>query len=422
MEGEKNFQEVRRRRVFYIPGYDPFPARRYREIYRKEGAAQAAISGYSLALEPRKAGRRYGWHVVSTQEGLTTTADIEVLAWADLVRTSMSNSIAGTYVALLRTAWLYIVSGTLRRLMWMRKGPVIAALYPVGMLILQLVVALAAGAGVAAALLWGLSALLGLAGWSLGSLGPIVPILRWVVILAVAALLLRWFKTLDRKLYAYYLMQDYAYSARLRGRTPPDLTARLAEFRDELVLAVASGYDEVLIVGHSSGAHLAVELLADHLRATPGRREGPALGLLTLGQVIPMVSFLPKADKLRADLAYLSTRSDITWIDVTAPGDGGAFALCDPVAVSGVAPAGQRWPLIVSAAFTQTLSPERWEALRWKFFDLHFQYLFAFDRPGDYDYFRITAGPLTLGRRFDGKKPSPLRIDVPASKYTSMDA
>ncbi len=417
-----NFQEVQRRRVFYIPGYDPFPARRYREFYRKEGAAQAAISGYALALEPKKAGGRFGWRVVSTQDGLTTTTDFEVLAWADLVRTSMSNSIAGTYAALLRTAWIYIVSGTLRRLMWMRKGPVIAALYPVGMLILQLLVALAAGAGVAAALFWGLSSLLGLAGWSLGSLGPVVPILRWVVVLAVAALILRWFKNSDRKLYAYYLMQDYAYSASLRGRTPPDLTARLAEFRDELVLAVTCGYDEVLIVGHSSGAHLAVELLADHLRAAPGGRKGPALGLLTLGQVIPMVSFLPKADKLRADLAFLSTRSDITWIDVTAPGDGGAFALCDPVAVSGVAPAGQRWPLIVSAAFTQTLSSERWEALRWKFFDLHFQYLFAFDKPGDYDYFRITAGPLTLGRRFEGKKPSPSRIDVPVSKYTSMDA
>ncbi len=415
-------QDVWRRRVFYIPGYDPFPARRYREFYRKQGAAQAAISGYELALEPRKAGGRFGWRVVSTQGGLTTTADVEVLAWADLVRASMSNSVVGTYGALLRTAWIYIASGTLRRLMWMRKGPVIAALYPVGMLILQLLVALAAGAGVAAALLWGLSALLGLAGWSLGSLGPVVPILRWVVILAVAGLLLGWFKNFDRKLYAYYLMQDYAYSASLRGRTPPDLTARLAEFQDELVLAVTSGYDEVLIVGHSSGAHLAVELLADHLRAAPGGRKGPALGLLTLGQVIPMVSFLPKADKLRADLAFLSTRSDMTWIDVTAPGDGGAFALCDPVAVSGVAPAGQRWPLIVSAAFTQTLSPERREALRWKFFDLHFQYLFAFDKPGDYDYFRITAGPLTLGRRFAGKKPSPLRIDVPASKYTSMAA
>jgi hypothetical protein len=45
---------VRRRRVFYIPGYDPIHPRRYRELYRKEGAEQSAISGYAVALRPLK--------------------------------------------------------------------------------------------------------------------------------------------------------------------------------------------------------------------------------------------------------------------------------------------------------------------------------------------------------------------------------
>ena len=35
---------VARRRVFYIPGYDPFHPRRYRELYRREGAEQAIKS------------------------------------------------------------------------------------------------------------------------------------------------------------------------------------------------------------------------------------------------------------------------------------------------------------------------------------------------------------------------------------------
>ena len=35
-----------RRHVFYIPGYDPFHPRRYRELYRKEAAEQARISGH----------------------------------------------------------------------------------------------------------------------------------------------------------------------------------------------------------------------------------------------------------------------------------------------------------------------------------------------------------------------------------------
>ncbi|MEL6172559.1 MAG: hypothetical protein AAFR02_11190, partial [Pseudomonadota bacterium] len=137
---------------------------------------------------------------------------------------------------------------------------------------------------------------------------------------------------------------------------------------------------------------------------------------------VPMVSFLPEAHRLRADLEYLSTRKELTWIDVTAPGDGCAFALCDPVSVSGVAPEDKRWPLVVSAAFTQTLSPERWKDLRWRFFRLHFQYLCAFDRPGDYDYFQITYGPHTLGARYAGRAPSPSRIETPVSKFTSVAA
>jgi hypothetical protein len=70
-----------------------------------------------------------------------------------------------------------------------------------------------------------------------------------------------------------------------------------------------------------------------------------------------MVSFLPKAGRLRADLHYLSARDELAWVDVTAPGDGCAFALCDLVVVSGVALDGQKWPLVISAAFTQILSP-----------------------------------------------------------------
>jgi hypothetical protein len=125
---------------------------------------------------------------------------------------------------------------------------------------------------------------------------------------------------------------------------------------------------------------------------------------------------------LRADLSFLAARQELTWVDVSAPGDGCSFALCDPVAVTGVSPPGKRWPLIMSAAFTQTLSPEKWDSLRWRFFRLHFQYLCAFDRPRDYDYFRITAGPMTLADRYRDRPPSKSRIDVPASKYTSMAA
>ncbi|KZY50714.1 hypothetical protein HKX23_02640 [Sulfitobacter sp. KE29] len=400
---------VKTRRVFYIPGYDPIHPRRYRELYRKESAAQAAISGYEIGLKPKAGRGNYGWQVNAEIDGQRVSAQVEVLVWSDIVRESMSSSIPATYWQLLRTAWVYIGSGALWRLMRLRKGPVIAALYPVGMLIAQALLAVALSL-----LTYGL----------LGMLSE-----HWAARLASAALgmglgvaLLRWFKNKDGKFFAYYLMHDYAYSAATKGANPPQLEARMATFGDAIAAALTDDVDEVLVVGHSSGAHLGVSVLADLIRSGRVAEGGPALGLLTLGQVVPMVSFLPRAERLRGDLRYLSARDELAWVDVTAPGDGCAFALCDPVSVSGVAPEGKRWPLVFSAAFTQTLSPARWKALRWRFFRLHFQYLCAFDRPRDYDYFQITAGPQTLAARYDGRPASKSRIDHAVSKYTSVAA
>jgi len=407
---------VAKRRVFYIPGYDPIHPRRYRELYRTEGAEQAKISGYKIELSPKQGpksrGGRYGWHVEGVIEGTRTEADFEVLVWSDIVKTSMDLNIPQTYLVLARTAWTYIASGALRRLMWLRKGPVIAALYPIGMLLLQLLLAVLVAWFVGANVAKGIMLLVD---WP-----TVAWLVGWGAALPLIVVILRWFRKIDNKLFAYYLMHDYAYSARFKGAYPPALMARMSEFVDEITQALQGDADEVLIVGHSSGAHLAVTVLADLIRTGKARATGPALGFLSLGQVVPMVSFLKNAQVLRRDLAYLCTRDELTWVDVSAPGDGACFALCDPVAVTGVAPEGKRWPLVLSAAFSQTLSPERWKAMRWRFFKLHFQYMCAFDRPADYDYFQITAGPMTLAARYHTRAPSKSRIEIPISGFKDM--
>jgi hypothetical protein len=399
-------QTVRTRRVFYIPGYDPIHPRRYRELYRKEGGAQARISDYQIALSPKKGGGNYGWNVAAHIDGVDVEAQVDVLVWSDIVRISMSNSILATYGQLVQTAWVYIASGALWRLMKLRKGPVIAALYPVGMLLLQLLIAALAGK-----LLYAGVTFFGGPAWFKGIVAAAGVGLGWQV--------LRWFKKQDGKLFAYYLMHDYAFGAATRGANPPALETRMTEFGDAIAQALRSDVEEVLVVGHSSGAHLGVSILADLIRAGRVPADGPALAFMTLGQVVPMVSFLRDAHRLRADLRFLSQCEGLTWVDVTAPGDGCAFALCDPVAVSGVAPEDKRWPLVFSAAFTQSLTPARWKELRWRFFRLHFQYLCAFDAPKDYDYFQITGGPHSLAERYAGRPASRSRIVKPVNKFTS---
>lgn len=398
--------QVRRRRVFYIPGYDPMPPRRYRELYRREGAAQADSRGYGIALSK---GTPSGWSVEAQIEGEVVETAFEVLVWSDIVRDSMEAGVGATYWQMCRTAWIYVSTGTLRRLMGLRKGPVIAALYPVAVLLAQLAAALAAAGALA---------------WIVGVFAPIA-VASAVGVLGLVTVL-REFREVDDRFFAYYLMHDYAFSARFKGANPPALEARVAEFAGKLNDALADDVDEVLVVGHSSGVHVAISVLADVVRAGKVPANGPRLSFLSLGQVVPMVSFLPDAHRLRADLRLLGSTRALAWVDVSAPGDGCTFALCDPVAVTGVADSPRTGPLILSAAFTRTLRPETWSALRRRHFRLHFQYLCAFDNlPAGrdaYDYFAVTAGPLTLAERFGTRTPSRSRIEQPASRYISTAA
>ena len=101
----------------------------------------------------------------------------------------------------------------LRRLIRLRKGPMIAALYPAVLLVAQGLVAL--GLGLLA--LWLAAAL---------PLG-----LEWLLALAIVWGALLAFRRLDRRLFVYYLMHDYAYTASEGGAYPAPLEARLAAFR-----------------------------------------------------------------------------------------------------------------------------------------------------------------------------------------------
>ncbi len=396
-----NMQQIKRRKVFYIPGFDPFPARRYRELYRQNSQEQATISGYTISQSALHLKDRFGWQVNASFGDQDCEAEIEVLVWSDLVKDSMRAGILATYLQLLRTAWIYLSTGALADVIKLRKGPVIAALYPVGFLLGQLIIALAIGF---------------ISGTILASIHPYLfwpgMILTWPV--------LEVFRRLDGRIFAYYLMQDYAFTAQFGGAYPPELSQRLKQFGQKVTQAMAEDWDEVLVVGHSSGAHLAVSVLAELGRRNQIKCAPMPIGLLSLGHVMPMVTFLPKAAALRRDLHDLSQMGEVSWVDVSAPGDGCSFALCDPVAVSGVASIGKTGPLVISAAFTQSLSPERWKSLRWRFFRLHFQYLCAFDRPRDYDYFQITAGPISLGQRFQDRKASKSRIETAFARHRDM--
>jgi hypothetical protein len=209
---------------------------------------------------------------------------------------------------------------------------------------------------------------------------------------------------LDRWFSIHWLTRIYAFNRLQARRQAPDLDERFDEFA-RLIAKTArhGGSDEILIVGHSTGAQAAVALLGRTLEIDPDLgRHGPRLSFMTLGSSVSMLSWQPEADWFRAALKRVACEPDLDWIDFTIAQDGACFALHDPVESAGLAhpPGAEPKPKLLSVRLFDLFTPEEFRNIRRNWYRVHFQYLMSTQRAGDYDYFAITAGPLTLADRF----------------------
>ncbi len=400
---------VRKRHVFFIPGHDPASGRRYHRIYAEEGPKQAAISDYQITVhDPQATDDRYCWQVTAAIDGATTETTIDFLLWNDLVKQSLSKSVASAYWLMLRTLWIYVTTGVIFAAARVRPVMLIPILYPFGIYLAQPLIGIAIGLAIA----W----LISLA----------VPVPWWATLalmaLATAAVVAIFRRFYDRRLFTTYLILAYAYIASNRGGPPSGLFQRGEAFVDRIAAALASDVDEVLIVGHSAGAGIGASLCAMLLRGghvPPGK-----LALLGIGSVTQMLSFLPRAGWIRANLNQLAKTDHLAWVEVSAPSDGMCFALADPVATSGVDPdpSEKHWPVVFSATYHKTLSAEFRASADYTMFRRHYQYIYAFDQPAGYDYFQITAGPKTLMERYGTRRSTASRITRPASRYRDLGA
>lgn len=382
---------VRRRHVLYLSGFDPQGPAHYHALYAEQAALQAGVLGNGIDVGPRRrAGANAAWDVRWRGADGDTTVETcyEFLRWDDIVRLQWPRSRLRLVGLTLATTGRLLANGSLWRILQTSWPAFLALAAPAG-----LIVATALAVLGATSLSWwvgvSLSPLLGAA----SALGLLLGLVGWAL-------------RAQARGQAAWLMRSAAVILQQARGELPALEQRLDTFADRLVaLAASEGIDEVLVVGHSSGAMLAVSVLARALAADPALLERTSkVALLTLGQCIPVLSYQPRASGFRAELAALRRRPTLTWIDVTAPPDGCCFALVDPteVCLDGL-PASERapgGPKRLSPRFAQSFSPRRYREIKRDKYRCHFQYLMATELPAAYDYFSVTAGPLQLEERF----------------------
>jgi hypothetical protein len=276
---------VRKRHVFFIAGFDPYDVGGLYRRFTREAAVCAKTwnIGAKVSELSQTTDLAGDWTIAASGPNWATQTTYEPWAWHDIVRADVAGPMLPRLKAGAATFWDFIASGTAKRYF--------KANYRYGcfFLIPFLDVVLFAVLGL-------------IAGWFAARAVPVAPVLAWIIgiVIALAAfvLLLRWPGQrwrVSQGLADWITAREYMYDQR------PNIAARIANFSERLIACVqSSDADEILIVGHSLGATLAVDALAHALATDPElTRRGPKLAFLTIGATIPKLGLHPAATRLR---------------------------------------------------------------------------------------------------------------------------
>ena len=379
---------VRRRKLFYVAGFDPASPKKYHRLYREQAPLQGALTGarYEVGDLVEHGPLVSGWTVRAEHaDGARVEVDYRFLHWFDLVREAWPRDGLGLFLGACRALADYFRAGVMAAARREARVVYVVAITPIliggAFLLLYLIATLALCASGAV-----LAAQLG-APWILGALPPLA---LW--------LLAPWvWRRADRFLSVGWLARGMIAVTRAARGEIPEFAARGEAFA-ELIAAAAGdpGWDEILVVAHSMGGQEAGRALGRALVRDPGfARTGPPVNLLTLGSLLPFYSMTAKDDAYRQEMAALAATPWIGWVDVTQPSDAGSAATLHPLLGLGLGePEGR--PERRTPRFHALMSPETYRRLRRDPLALHFHYLRAAEIPGDYDFFRLTAGPERL--------------------------
>lgn len=365
---------VAKRLVFHVGGYDPITPhagaqRRFvRELARFQltWSVTACIAGLYDGTDQTR------WTVTTTGPNWQVETDYHFIRWDDVIedfsrRTIFSRIpfgiiafldfvVSGAFWGYLRTNWHYAVF----------------FLYPFVMFGVLILVTLIVGA---------------LALKASGSIS-IAVVASFV---ALTSLLVGpW-----RKLHLDTLFDDWIFSRDYIRKGNSILEQKLDRLAAEIVAAAnGSNACEVLVVGHSLGAVLAVDLLDRTLMLDPalGARK-ISVTFLTIGSSILKIGLHRRATKFRAAVERVARSSGIFWGDYQARIDIMNFYDVNPMAEMALPT--ENGPVVRLVEFGRMLEHALYRRIRRQFYRLHCQFISGNDRRASYDYFMLICGPVS---------------------------
>jgi hypothetical protein len=381
---------VQHRHIIYVQGYDPRGLAQYYRMFRTELRKFGRLYELAATISPPQTaadGETASWTIETEAGDWQTRTSYDFLRFEDLIQRDLASPIWGT---VFKASWIYwrlMFGGTIARFWNAHWRFATFISYPHFLLFIEALASLGVATGFYDLLqALGLPAPLGIAAAAALFVGTLGAILKYT----------------ENLTYLLYLLCDTIWTWEFSHRQRPEWDQRIDRFAQYLVdVARRSDAEEIVVVGHSSGSFLGVEIMARALKLDPGLgQHGPRIVLLTIGGNFPIVGFHAVAQDFRDHLRQLATEPSIDWIDCQSRKDVMNFYPFDPVAGHGIdAGTARRNPTIVPVRFREIIAPDNYNLFRWKFFRVHFQFVMANERPHAYDFFMIVCGPIPLRER-----------------------
>jgi hypothetical protein len=363
---------VAKRLVFHLGGYDPITPyvvaqRRFvRELARFERtwSTKASMGALHESADQAK------WSVIARGPNWQVESDYRLVRWDDVIE-DFSGQTNWRRVPLGVIAFLdFIWSGALLGYLRTNWHYAVFFLYPFVMFGLFVAIACAAG------------------GYAMLRGGPVAAAAGLFVMLALMLGPWRWMH-LDMLFDDWIFARDYVRSGNA------NLEKRLDNIAREIVGAArSSGPDEIVVVGHSLGAALAVNLLDRALQLEPSLGStGTPITFLSIGSSILKVGLHRAAGRFRAAVERVAKAPGILWGDFQARIDIMNFYDVDPMAEMSLP--SKPGPVIRLVELGRMLEHDVYRRMRLRFYRLHSQFVSGNDKRASYDYFMLVCGPVS---------------------------
>lgn len=372
---------VERRCIVHISGFEPVTPetldRRMRSGLKKFAPLWGATSTASKP-ELSADGRAMRWDVETKGPNYATSCRYTVLRWDELMMPYVERPwiwrMVDGYKALLEFA----VTGTIGRYFKANVRYGLFVIYPVILLVLFALAAVAAGIAAAA-------------------LGVPVPWLSAPVI-AIAVFLLA-LRFVGAYFYLDFALADWAFAADLSRRDVTGLDEILGRFAEEVLANMRDPEaDEVLLSSVSLGAVMLIEALARAYVMDPDlARHARRAAFLTVGSSLLKIGLHPGAGELRKVVGRIGGEPSLFWVEYQAKVDLINFYKTDPVRDMGLAATGR--PIVQTVRIRDMMTAADYRKAQRNSLLLHRQFVMPNGQRYFYDFYQICFGPMPLAER-----------------------